>query len=399
MVLFDRINHNALLRKIKTFPTLYQQIKVWLKSGVVDDGQNIQTLEGTPQGGVISPLLANIALHGMENLIKQFATTLPGNKRDNMKAISLIRYADDFVVIHENIEVIQRCQQIIADWLRELGLELKPSKTKISHTFNEIEGNCGFNFLGFNIRQNPVGKCHTGKNTNRKPLGFKTSITPGKEEIKAHTYKTGKLIERNKTTSQEKLIAILNPIIRGWANYYATSECSKVFQKVDNIIFWQLWAWATRRHPNKNKKWIRLKYWKTVGENNWTFTAGNDSWILNSHGKVKSITHIKVQDTKSPYDGDWIYWVSRMGKHPQAPPRLSKLIEEQKGKCAQCRHYFRDGDILEIDHIIPRHLGGLDKYENYQVLHRHCHDMKTTEDLNPLKVCKTSTKSLRSRVR
>jgi RNA-directed DNA polymerase len=382
---FDQINHSALLQKVNTFPTLRRQIKAWLKSGVVDDGLLIQTIEGTPQGGVISPLLANIALHGMEYRIKQFAETLPGEKRANKSAISLVRYADDFVILHENIEVIQKCQQIITDWLKELGLELKPSKTKISHTLSEINGNCGFNFLGFNIRQIPLGKCHTGKNTHGKPLGFKTLITPGKEEIKSHSYKTGKIIEKLKTVPQEKLIVILNPIIMGWANYYATSECSKVFKRLDHIVFGQLWAWANRRHPNKNKKWIRHKYWKTVGENNWTFRAGDDGCILNSHTKVKSIKHVKVQDTKSPYDGDWIYWVSRMGKHPQAPSKLSKMLQEQKGKCAQCGHYFKDGDILEIDHIIPRHLGGKDKYENFQILHRHCHDVKTADDLKAAK--------------
>jgi RNA-directed DNA polymerase len=381
---FDRINHDALLTKVNTFPTLRRQIKAWLKSGVIDSGQISQTTEGTPQGGVISPLLANIALHGMENRIKQFAETFPGRKRENRKALSLIRYADDFVILHEKLEVIHTCQQIIADWLRELGLELKPSKTKISHTLNQINGNCGFKFLGFQVKQVPVGICHTGK-FKGKALGFKTLITPGKEEIKSHAQKTGKLIEKLKPASQEVVIAALNPIIRGWANYYATSECSKVFSKLDEIIFRQLWSWATRRHPNKNKQWIRRKYWKTVGENNWTFATDNDSWILNGHIKVGSIKHVKVQDTRSPYDGDWIYWVNRMGKHPLAPTKLSKLLEEQKGKCAHCGHYFKDGDKLEIDHIIPRQLGGKDKYENYQILHRHCHDVKSAEDLKTAK--------------
>lgn len=381
MVSFEKINHEALLTKISTFPTLRRQIRAWLKSGVVNDGQMIQTTEGTPQGGVISPLLANIALHGMENRIKQVAETLPGQKKGNKRAISLIRYADDFVILHEKLEVIQNCQQIITDWLKELGLELKPSKTKISHTLCEINGNLGFNFLGFNIRQVPVGKCHTGKNTNGKPLGFKTLRTPGKEEIKSHTYKTGKLIERLKPAPQEYVIKALNPVIRGWANYYSTAQCSKVFSKMDSIIFKQLWSWAKKRHPNKNKRWIRTKYWRTLGENNWTFRAGNDGEILATHRRVKSINHIKVQDARSPYDGDWMYWSSRMGKHPTAPTKLSKLLKEQKGKCAQCGLYFKNGDILEIDHIIPRQLGGRDEYNNYQILHRHCHDTKTAEDL------------------
>ena len=138
---FDRINHEALLEKVNTFPTLRRQIKAWLKSGVMDGKELFPTNEGTPQGGVISPLLANIALHGLESRIKQFAESLPGNKRENRWSLSLIRYADDFVVLHKDLNIVLRCQQIINDWLKCMGLELKPSKTRISHTLNKHEGN------------------------------------------------------------------------------------------------------------------------------------------------------------------------------------------------------------------------------------------------------------------
>lgn len=160
---FDKINHEKLLAKLQTYPKLRQQIKAWLNSGVMDGKTLFPTNEGTPQGGVISPLLANIALHGMENRVKQFAETLKGNKRDNRASLSLIRYADDFLIIHERLEVILECQDIIRGWLAEMGLELKPSKTKITHTLDHIEGNSGFNFLGFNFRQYPVGKHQSGK--------------------------------------------------------------------------------------------------------------------------------------------------------------------------------------------------------------------------------------------
>lgn len=376
---FDRINHDALLDKINTFPTLRRQIKAWLKSGVIDDRTLFQTLEGTPQGGVISPLLANIALHGMENRVKQYAETLPGGKRDNVSALSLIRYADDFVVLHEKLSVIQKCQQIIADWLKELGLELKPSKTRISHTLVEYSGNIGFDFLGFNVRQHPVGKCHSGKN-NGKLLGFKTIITPGKSEVKRHTQKIGKLIDTLKGAPQEIVIATLNPIIKGWANYYSTAVSTLIFSKVDFLIFKQLWAWAIRRHPNKPKKWIRRKYWRTFEGDNWTFAAANEGIRLLRHNEVEKKLHVKVQGSKSPYDGDWVYWVSRMGKHPEAPSRLPKLLKKQQGKCSNCGLYFKYGDIVEIDHITPRSHGGKDRYDNYQVLHRHCHDVKTALD-------------------
>jgi ribosomal protein L37AE/L43A len=156
---FDQIDHEALLTKLNTFPTLRRQVKAWLKAGVIDWNGHANrdksrtvdsTLKGTPQGGVISPLLANIALHGME-------TTILGAfpKRN---APNIIRYADDFVVLHENLTVVKECQQIVAEWLKGMSLELKPSKTRISHTLQKYEGNVGFDFLGFNIRQHPVGK-------------------------------------------------------------------------------------------------------------------------------------------------------------------------------------------------------------------------------------------------
>ncbi len=163
--------------KINTYPGLRKQIKSWLKSGVLDQGEIFPTKEGTPQGGVISPLLANIALHGMENRVKQVV----GNTINQRKEISLIRYADDFVIIHKDIEVVIACQKIIAEWLKDLGLELKPSKTKLTHTLNEYEGNVGFEFLGFHVQQHKVGNYRSAKNTQGIPLGFKTLITPSKK--------------------------------------------------------------------------------------------------------------------------------------------------------------------------------------------------------------------------
>jgi RNA-directed DNA polymerase len=167
---FDKINHEKLLAKLQTYPKLRRQIKAWLKSGVMDGKTLFPTNEGTPQGGVISPLLSNIALHGMEERVKQYAETLKGGKRDNRKALSLIRYADDFVILHERLEVILDCQKIINDWLAEIGLELKPSKTKISHTLNNVEGNVGFDFLGFTIRQYPLHLVRIKLNSTFKRL-------------------------------------------------------------------------------------------------------------------------------------------------------------------------------------------------------------------------------------
>ena len=161
---FDRINHAKLLQKVKTFPKVRRQLRAWLKAGILDKGKTIFPKEGTPQGGICSPLLANIALHGMETRVKEYAATLKGRKRENKNSLSLIRYADDFIILHEDLNVIKTCRKLIEEWLSELGLELNREKTQITHTLNEYEGNKpGFNFLGFNIRQYPVGKYQSGK--------------------------------------------------------------------------------------------------------------------------------------------------------------------------------------------------------------------------------------------
>lgn len=268
------------------------------------------------------------------------------------------------------------------NWLKEIGLELKPSKTLISHTLQSYEGNTGFDFLGFNIRQYEVGKTHTGKSTIGVPLGFKTIIKPSKEKTKIHIKKIGDIICKHKSAPQAALIKELNPIIRGWANYYS-SVCSKeTYSHCDYIMYQQLKRWAERRHPNKSKSWVANKYWHTCGLRNWVFSIieNNGHIKLISHVKTEIKRHTKVKGNKSPYDGDWIYWTTRIGKHPEISTRMATLLKKQKGKCNHCGHNFKDGDKLEIDHIIPKSRGGKDLHKNLQVLHRHCHDIKTASD-------------------
>jgi RNA-directed DNA polymerase len=228
-----------------------RQIKSWLKAGVMDGKELFPTSEGTPQGGVISPLLANIALHGMEERIKEYVGSLKlGTSLSKRKSsVSTIRYADDFVILHKDLTVVQGCQTLIADWLKDMGLELKPSKTRLAHTFNQVENEKpGFNFLGFNIRQFPVGKHQSGKNTQGQLLGFKSIITPSKDKVKVHYDKIADAISRHKAAPQSALIKHLNPIIRGWANYYSTVVSKVTYAELDNLMYQKLRAWANRRH-------------------------------------------------------------------------------------------------------------------------------------------------------
>ena len=375
---FDQINHEKLLIKLNTFPKMRRQIKAWLKADICDLVKHERTTNqsGTPQGGVISPLLSNIAMHGMENRIKQ------------VKGASLIRYADDFVIFHENLEKLKQCQNIISEWLTQYDLELKPSKTKIVHTLNELDDKKpGFDFLGFNIRQYHVGKYQSGKNTYGQRLGFKTIIKPDKESIKKHYQKLADTIKRFNAAPQIKLILELNPIITGWCNYYRTVCSKEIFSKMEHLMFIRLKRWAYRRHPNKNKHWIIGKYWKSIKLDNWVFsTTYEESEItLNNHSNTKITRHTKVKGEQSPYNGNIYYWASRMGKHPEIKTAKAEKLKKQKGKCNWCNLTFQKGDLIENDHIIPKRIGGNNNKDNRQLLHRHCHDEKTrieTEIIN-----------------
>jgi RNA-directed DNA polymerase len=384
---FDRINHSKLLAKLNTSPTIRRQIKAWLKSGVIDSKRLFPTDEGTPQGGVCSPLLANIALHGMEERIKQAfpeKEIWKKNRRVGRRnAAHLIRFADDFVILHEDLEVVQQCQRIICEWLKELGLELKPSKTRISHTLYQHDRSTGFDFLGFTIRQFPVGKYQSGKNTVGKPLGFKTLIKPSKESLNKHREKIKKIINVHKASTQLTLINELNPVITGWSNYFSTVVSSEAYSMLDNWMYQRLKNWAVHRHPLKSQYWISNKYWLIDKGSGWKFATNekDSTKKISRHTETSILRHVKVQGYRSPFDGDWVYWSIRMGQHPEANKRIALLLKKQKGRCPHCRLYFKEDDVLEIDHIIPRSQGGKDEYKNLQLLHRHCHDEKTALDL------------------
>ena len=384
---FDRINHTKLLNKVKTFPKARKQIKAWLKAGILDEGKTIFPTEGSPQGGVISPILANIALHGMELRVKEYAASWKGGKRDNIKSLSLIRYADDFLILHKDLNVIKTCKGIIEEWLSEIGLELNLEKTKIAHTFTEYEGNKpGFDFLGFNIRQYPVGKYQSGKDTTGKVLGFKTIIKPSKEKVNEHYRKLAEIVDKHKTAKQHVLISKLAPIIKGWCNYYRTVCSKETYSKVYRILFYKLLRWGYRRHPNKSKGWTIKKYWLTVKTDNWVFGCEEEyKFLLPKHASTKIIRHTKVKGNASPYDGNTTYWGTRMGKHPELKTSVARLIKKQKGKCNHCGLTFKPEDIIECDHIVPRQAGGNKLKDNLQALHKHCHDVKTKTDLLEIK--------------
>jgi RNA-directed DNA polymerase len=193
---FDRISHEYLLRKLNTSPTLKWVIHAWLKAGWVYEGIREESDSGAPQGGPISPLLCNVALHGMESRMTQLADSLKGDQLKNRSSLTFVRYADDFVCLHPEKEVIERAKVILQEWLKKAGLEISEKKTRITHASS------GFDFLGFNIRQYKVGKYNSGKSRNGKRLGFKTLIKPSKDKVKKHYEKIAEVISSYNSAPQ-----------------------------------------------------------------------------------------------------------------------------------------------------------------------------------------------------
>lgn len=297
------------------------------------------------------------------------------------------RYADDFVVLSESKAVILRCEELIREWLKGIGLELKPEKTRIAHTLHphlSEDGKPGFDFLGHHIQQVEVGKYRDNKNSQGTHLGFITLITPSKKAIEAHKQDMKSIITKHRSRSQAELIKDLNPVIRGWASYYRVSDAGTTgdFARLDRVTYLRLRRWAKRQTGSINLG--HQKYWHTIGDNHWVFTTRSESNPLRLlthiefHSSVND--YVKVCGDKSPFDGDLIYWSSRLSKHPEMPTTKGKLLKQQKGKCAWCGLHFQQSDLLEIDHIKPISCGGKKEWHNLQLLHRHCHDEKTAHD-------------------
>jgi RNA-directed DNA polymerase len=363
---FDRIDHGALLAKTQTSPVIRRQLKAWLKAGVLEDDYLLPTTAGTPQGGTISPLLALIALHGMDEAIIQV-----------YPKARVIMYADDVVVFHEDRKVLEHCQQLLVTWLAKIGLTLNEAKSHIHHT---LEGDqAGFDWLGFNIRQYRVGKHQSGKFSNGQRRGFKTLIKPAKANMAAHLAELARIIRRGNALPQGALIHQLNPKIRGWATYYRTSVSQAAFDRLDFLTWEKLRSWARRRHPRKTAGWVKRRYWRRVDNRMAFATAATDPDTVHllTHSAVPITRHVKVKGNRSPYDGDWVYWSTRQGRHPDASPKLAQLLKRQHGRCRYCGLFFQHDDRIEVDHIDGDRRNS--RYTNLQALHGHCHDAKTRE--------------------
>lgn len=394
---FDMINHSALLNKVGMKGIFRKQLLYWLKAGVLDGHTFSETDLGTPQGGVISPLLANIALHGMEFYLQEFVKKFPMtySSGTNIKygkrasTLGLVRYADDFVILHHDKAVILACYAEIQNWLKGVGLSISPTKIRLTHTLvlqetdtleEGFDGVVGLNFLGFTVKQFKT-KYMSAKGTTGEFLGFKTLIYPSKKSISKYQDKLHQIIiVDGKSLSQLALISKLNPVVRGWANYFGAFDSSTMhfLTKMDYFMYLKLRHWAKRVIGTSGKG---QAYFHKVGNNKWKFSIIDGPYLLsNVQFATASSRIVKVRGAESPYSGNEKYWSKKLSVKPSVNTRVRILLSTQKGICTWCKRRFYWNDILEVDHIIPILNGGSNEFGNLQLLHRHCHDSKSALD-------------------
>ena len=317
---FDRIGHDHLLSVLGTFPAR-DQVAAWLKAGVIDRGRFAATEEGTPQGGVISPLAFNIALHGMEQAAGvryQVTGTDAGYTRRDCPV--LVRYADDFVVFCESRDAAEQVKARLTGWLAERALAFNEDKTRVVHLDE------GLDFLGFTIRR------HHGK-LLIKPS--RTAVARIKERLRTE-------VRALRGTNAEAVIGQLNPIIRGWAAYYRGAVSSKVFSSLDAYLWKLTYKWATSSHPNKPKLWVTARYFGAFNK------SRNDRWVFGDRASgnyrvkfawTKIVRHRMVKGLSSPDDPALAqYWAQRRRRRALPPvDRLTLyLLTKQDGRCKWC---------------------------------------------------------------
>lgn len=291
---FDRIDHQWLLDHIPLEKSL---LRKWLKAGYLEHADWFPTEAGTPQGGIISPALANLALDGLQERLAKAFPRLPRSQGRSSSHVHLIRYADDFVITGRSREQLeQEVRPLVQAFLAERGLVLSPEKTLVT----QVED--GFDFLGQNVRR----------------YGRKVLLKPSHSALKTFYAGLRQVVWKSLHLDPATLISILNPKIRGWTNYHRHSSSKATFQRLDHLIFRLLWQWARRRHPKKNRHWLASRYFTTVGGDHWVFFGwerpsrrGTRKALLASASATRIIRHVKVRSSLNAYAAEWQEYLDR----------------------------------------------------------------------------------------
>jgi RNA-directed DNA polymerase len=351
---FDEFSHAWLGAHIPMERAVLQK---WLKAGFMDKHVLSPTEAGVPQGGICSPVIANLALDGLETVVKAYAS-LPTQRAQRAK-VNLVRFADDFIITGSSYELLeQEIKPWVEQFLRERGLELSPEKTRITH----IED--GFDFLGQHVRKS----------------GGKLLIKPARKNVKAFLGKIRKIVKANKQATTANLIAQLNPVIRGWTNYHRHVASKVTFYHVDTAIFTMLWSWAKRRHSTKSKGWVAKKYFRTRHGRRWIFLGkqADHELELFRAGDVPIQRHVKIRGAANPYDPQGeVYFEERlrvkMTHDLKGQRQLLSLWRQQDGLCPLCHQKITRLTGWHNHHTIWRTYGGSDTADNRVLLHPNCH--------------------------
>jgi RNA-directed DNA polymerase len=369
---FDTISHEWLEAHIPMDKPILHK---WLKAGFIEKDILKPTESGTPQGGPASPVLANLTLDGLEKKLRE-KYPKASNLSRKVK-VNLVRYCDDFIITGRSKELLENdVKPLVEEFLKERGLELSQEKTRITH----IED--GFDFLGQQIRRSPDGKI---------------IIKPSKKNVAVVLDKIRGLIKRNAQAKAGNLIMQLNPVIRGWAGYHRHVCSKQTFVKIDHAIFQALWPWAKRRHPHKPLRWVKEKYFTTVGGDHWMFygtvegKGGETQTVyLLKASSIKIKRHIKIKGEANPYDPAWEAYFERrldvkMDATLKGRRQLLTLYREQEGICPICRQEITEITEWHRHHIVWRANGGKDTTENLVLLHPECHRQVHSQKLEVVK--------------
>lgn len=348
---FDRIDHDAILRVIPGPPRLINAIRRMLKAGIMDGVVMTQPESGTPQGGPISPLLANLVLADLATDIgKEFPKGRVINGEKIAKPPYCPSYADDFLVIHESRDVLVAVRVYVEQWFALRGLELHPAKTAIRHTATMADGYRGFRFLGFGFRHHRVGR-HQSKgrewflwtgpsqeSLNRVYQKCVDIVDASKRSRKRKGAIKDRALKGN-ATPEEVMVIKLNNLIRGWCGYHRAFFAKETFSKLDHLLFTKLWKWALRKHPSRKRAWVVQHLFNNAKP--WRFTIAStrtgEPMPLRSAAATPIVRHFAVKAEKSWLDGDWAYWAKRSGHYPMLTARAGAAIKRQSGKCPMCK--------------------------------------------------------------
>jgi RNA-directed DNA polymerase len=357
---FDRISHAWLLAHIPLDKAILGQ---WLRAGYLDKDAFFATTAGSPQGGIISPALANRTLDGLQGLLhERFGATRQQRQRHK---VHLVRYADDFIITGTSKALLRdEVQPLVAHFLQERGLELSHEKTSIT----QVEG--GFDFLGQNVRR----------------YGTKLLLKPSRKNVRAFLAKIDDVIQRaGGHLNAGQLIERLNPKIRGWALYHRHASSARTFARVDDVIFQKLWRWARRRHRGKSARWVKVTYFTGRGDDPWRFrgTVRDEEGafyavFLTRARDIPIRRHVKVRGPANPYDPAWeLYFEERLAAHLASTltgrGTARYLWLEQDGKCLVCGQPLTPAEGWQVHHLRWRVHGGDDGIDNLVLLHPNCH--------------------------